>query len=59
MNKTLINLKDGSPVRHGSSMRSRVRVRDYQDSLDDRLSRPKRENMRFIGASAKPNDLDL
>ena len=59
MNNTLINIKDASPVRHGSSMRSRMRVRDYQDTLDDRLSKPKRETNRFMGFNAKPNQLEI
>lgn len=56
---TLINLKESSPVRHGTSLRSRSRVRDYQDSLDNRLSKPKRETMRFIGANSRPQDIEI
>jgi hypothetical protein len=51
MNRTLIQLRDGTPQRYTSNMKTVIKVKDYQDTLDNRLSRPKREATKFVGGT--------
>ena len=54
---TLIDIKDGSPVRYVATLKDRVAdVANYQNGLDARLSQPKRVSQKFIGIRIKSTE---